>query len=277
MLVPIQTSGTKPPFFFIHGANGIMPVGGSIAQVLGPDQPFYVINARGFDGKSPPRTTVEEMIPDYLGEILDVAPTGPIVVGGMCWGTMIALEIGRELLTTGRALGPVVLMDPPRVPYGKGEVSQEMGMAVPTGGAAGAAMGPEVEQQLYNYTRGALMTHASIRYNELPFNARDPQQLHIATLAGVACTVALSRFTAKQFLGNVELILNSNVAPVFLNPNMPWQRILPNPRVLHVVPWGHVDMLRSRRFDTARLIKFILDGAFGHGKFHEGELERSFA
>jgi thioesterase domain-containing protein len=276
MLVPVQTTGTKPPFFFIHGANGIMPVAGSFARVFGPEQPFYVINARGFDGDSPPHDTVEKMIPDYLAEILGVAPSGPLVIGAMCWGTMIALEIGRELLAQGRALGPVILMDPPRVPYGKGNVRQA-GMEVPQGAETDGPIGPDVERQLYNYTRGALMTHASIPYNELPFDARDPKQLHIATLAGMACTAALSRFTAKQFLGNTELILNANVAPAFLNPNMPWQRILPNPRVLHVLPWGHVDMMRGHRFDTARLIKFILDGAFNQGVVQEQEFERSIA
>jgi thioesterase domain-containing protein len=269
MLVPVQTAGTKPPFFFIHGANGIMPVPGSFARIFGPEQPFYVINARGFDGKSPPHDSVEQMIPDYLADILAIAPTGPLLIGAMCWGTMIALEVGRELLAQGRPLGPVILMDPPRVPYGKGDV--------PEGTGADGAIGPEVERQLYNYTRGALMTHAAIPYNELPFDARDPKQLHTATVAGMACTAALSRFTAKQFLGDTELILNTNVAPVFLNPNMPWQRILPNPRVLHVLPWGHVDMMRGHRFDTARLMKFILDGAFNQGVPQEQEFERSIA
>src|ERR1700728_3884125 len=194
MLVPVQTSGTKPPFFFIHGANGLMPVGGSFARIFGPDQPFYVINARGYDGKSPPRVTVEEMVGDYIDEITGAAPTGPLVIGGMCWGTLVALEIGRRLLEKGRAMGPVVLADPPRVPYGKTGNVQEMGTSIPQDADAGGAMGSGVERQLYNYTRGALMTHASLPYNELPFDARDPQQLHIATLTGVACTAALSSF-----------------------------------------------------------------------------------
>ena len=277
MLVPIQPSGTKPPLFFIHGANGLMPVGKSFSRVLGPDQPLYIFNARGYDGEEKPRETVEEMVSDYVAEITQVAPTGPLAIGGMCWGTMIALEAGRELQAKGRSLGPIILADPPRVPYGKGENPQEMGMAVPQGAGG---MTTEVEKQLYNYTRGALMTHASLPYNEMPFDARNQDQLHAATLTGMACTAALSRFSAKMFLGNVELIINTNVAPVFFGPNMPWQRVLPNPRVAHVVPWGHVDMFRSKRFEMARLIKFILDSAFSPpvaDAAAERERERTFA
>ena len=97
MLVPINRAGSKPPVFFIHGANGIMPVGGLFSRILGSDYPFYVINAKGFDG-SPPHQSFNEMVEAYYVYIVDTAPTGPVVIAAMCWGTLIAIEVARKLL-----------------------------------------------------------------------------------------------------------------------------------------------------------------------------------
>src|SRR5258706_14042436 len=49
-LVPIQTGGSRRPFFYLH----VHWIGGafysfSLAQVLGSDQPLYVINPAKFD------------------------------------------------------------------------------------------------------------------------------------------------------------------------------------------------------------------------------------
>ena len=35
MLVPVQTSGEKPPLFFVHGLHGVMPLGRIFANGTG--------------------------------------------------------------------------------------------------------------------------------------------------------------------------------------------------------------------------------------------------
>jgi thioesterase domain-containing protein len=280
MLVPIQTAGKKPPLFFIHGTNGIMPIGAIFGRVLGPDQPLYVINANGFDG-GPRHESVDEMARDYVADIVGAAPTGPLTIGGMCMGTLVTLEVARELLAQGRTLGPVILTDPPRVPFGNTGVIKERRMATASGSGAVNPLEPDVARQLHDYARDVMMTHASIPYNDMPFDVDDLQQLDHAASTGVATIVALSRFVPKPFLGTVELILNANAAPAFFGSDMPWQRMLPNPRIAHVLPWGHLELFRARRFEVARLIKFILAGAWAdkpeRAASDEYELEGSAA
>src|SRR6266852_3377663 len=53
MLQPVQTSGTKPPLFFVHGLHGVMPLGRIFAEGLGPDQPLYAVHANGIDVRRP--------------------------------------------------------------------------------------------------------------------------------------------------------------------------------------------------------------------------------
>jgi len=73
MLVPVQTSGDKPPLFLVHGLREIMPLARAFATVLGADQPFYVLNAAAVEGGS--RVLAKQ------GERLLVAPGGPVDAG----------------------------------------------------------------------------------------------------------------------------------------------------------------------------------------------------
>jgi thioesterase domain-containing protein len=112
MLTPVQTSGTKPPLFFVHGLNGIMLLSSSLARALGSDQPLYGIHANGIDGRQPVLDDMQEIVSAYIEEIRAVRPAGPIRIGGMCTGCIIAIEICRALQQEPRKTGPVILVDP---------------------------------------------------------------------------------------------------------------------------------------------------------------------
>src|SRR5947208_14412248 len=108
MLVSIQTSGDKPPFFFIHGIYGVMPLGAIFAQALGPDQPFYAVHANGIDGRKPVIDDFGGMVRAYTAEIEEARPLGPLRIGGMCTGCLLAIEIVRMLQQMDRQTGPVI-------------------------------------------------------------------------------------------------------------------------------------------------------------------------
>src|SRR5438132_7832800 len=109
MLLPVQTSGEKPPLFFLHGPLGIMPLGASFAAMLGAQQPFYALHASGIDGRRRPVDTVPEMVRIYVAEIEEARATGPLVIGGIREGGLVAIEIARTLQEKGRETGPVIL------------------------------------------------------------------------------------------------------------------------------------------------------------------------
>src|SRR5712692_4437542 len=97
MLLPVQPSGDKPPLFFVHGPLGIMPLGAKFAAMLGAEQPFYAFHASGVDGQRQPIDTVQEIVRVYVAEIEDARPAGPVVVGGIRDGGLVAIEIARAL------------------------------------------------------------------------------------------------------------------------------------------------------------------------------------
>lgn len=106
-LYPIQTSGTRPPFFWIHSQMiDFLP------KYLGQDQPLYALIAQGVDGKRTRYKTMKEIAAHYLREIRTVQPAGPYFLGGFCWGTTYAFEIARQLLGEGEAVGLLLFVEP---------------------------------------------------------------------------------------------------------------------------------------------------------------------
>src|SRR5690606_15780788 len=67
-LVEIQTSGKKPPVYFVHGITGDMLWFEKFAKYLGPDQPIYGLQARGLDGVQAPQESIEDMAELYVQE-----------------------------------------------------------------------------------------------------------------------------------------------------------------------------------------------------------------
>ncbi len=96
-LVPLQTEGRKPPLFLVHGWGGDVYCFLHLAQLLGPDQPVYGIQAVGLDAKSARHRTVESMAEHYVGEIRSFQPEGPYFLGGYSSGGVIAFEVARKL------------------------------------------------------------------------------------------------------------------------------------------------------------------------------------
>jgi len=109
-IVPIQPSGSRPPFFFLHGDWWGALYGRKLARLLGPDQPFYAIMPNGFEGDPMP-PTVEAMAEQNLRRLVEFQPQGPYLLGGYCGGGHIAYETARQMAEKGLEVGVVILVD----------------------------------------------------------------------------------------------------------------------------------------------------------------------
>jgi len=101
-LVPIRSSGTKPPLFFVHSHEGNVVGYYDLAQQLDDDLPIYGIQARGLDGIMPMDIKrFEDMARNYIEEIRQVQPQGPYYLSGFCLGGNLAFEMAQQLLAAG--------------------------------------------------------------------------------------------------------------------------------------------------------------------------------
>jgi acyl transferase domain-containing protein/thioesterase domain-containing protein len=127
-LVEIQSGkgaaggAVRPSFFCVHGAGGNVLNFRDLAVRLGPDQPFYGLQARGVDGKQPPLVRVEDMAALYISEIRRLQPHGPYFLGGYSGGGVIAFEMAQQLRRAGEQTAMLVFIDTfcPTLPIRRG-------------------------------------------------------------------------------------------------------------------------------------------------------------
>ncbi|MFN8598686.1 MAG: amino acid adenylation domain-containing protein [Anaerolineae bacterium] len=110
-LVAIQPQGTRVPFFCVHGFGGGVIDYGELARQLGPDRPFYGLQARGMDGGALPHTHIETMAEHYVKALQTIQPHGPYQIGGYCFGGVVAYEMARQLRERGEEVALVAIME----------------------------------------------------------------------------------------------------------------------------------------------------------------------
>lgn len=112
-LVPIQPLGDRPPVFGVHGGAGTILLYQQLTDRLGPEQPFYGLQAAGLYGREAPDTTVEGMASRYVAELRTVQPDGPYVIVGYCYGAIVAFEMGQQLRRAGQFVRFVAMINGP--------------------------------------------------------------------------------------------------------------------------------------------------------------------
>ncbi|RYY81827.1 MAG: alpha/beta fold hydrolase, partial [Comamonadaceae bacterium] len=101
----------RRPLFCVHGAGGNVLNFKVISDRLGPQQPFYGLQAQGVDGRLPPLSTVEEMAAQYVEAIRTVDPTGPYRLAGYSAGGVIAYEMAQQLRRDGAQVESILMID----------------------------------------------------------------------------------------------------------------------------------------------------------------------
>ena len=114
-LVAIQPGGSRPPLFLVHPAGGHVFPYVHLAQLLGPDQPCYGLQAKGLEDGQEPHTRIEDMAAHYLQALQTVQPAGPYLLGGWSMGGEVAFEMAQQLHAQGQQVALLALLDS-RVP-----------------------------------------------------------------------------------------------------------------------------------------------------------------
>ncbi|OMP82234.1 Polyketide synthase PksJ, partial [Diplodia seriata] len=99
-IVPLVASGSKSPLILCH------PGGGEFLTWLGllkyiPDRPVLALRVRGFHKNETPFETLDEMLDVYMDGIKRHQPKGPYSLLGLCFGGMLAFELGKRLEAAG--------------------------------------------------------------------------------------------------------------------------------------------------------------------------------
>lgn len=113
-LIKINRSGGQTPLLLFHGDYGGGLYAARLANLLGADQPIFIISPHGLNDEAIP-STIKEMAADRLTLIVDAQPKGPYRLCGYCNGAIVAFEVARMLLAAGEKVDVVAMIDYPTV------------------------------------------------------------------------------------------------------------------------------------------------------------------
>ncbi len=113
MLVPLQPRGQKPPLYCFPGINGDLGYFDALAVRLAPVQPLYGLVWWGMDGESPPLTTLSEVVEYCIRVIRAHQPSGPYLLSGFSFGSVVALEVAHALRNQGEQIALLASFDGP--------------------------------------------------------------------------------------------------------------------------------------------------------------------
>ncbi|MEH2193603.1 MAG: amino acid adenylation domain-containing protein [Nostoc sp.] len=109
-LVAIRSSGSKNPFFCIHPAGGTIITYPNLARGLDAEQPFYALEQNPVQ-QQPEVISIEQTASDYLEAIRTVQPEGPYLLGGWCYGAIVAFEMAQQLQRQGQTISLLAVLD----------------------------------------------------------------------------------------------------------------------------------------------------------------------
>jgi phthiocerol/phenolphthiocerol synthesis type-I polyketide synthase E len=235
-LVPIRSTGSKPPLFLVHGAEGNILIYRALAFHLGEDQPVYGLLAAGVDGGPIGETAFEVVAKRYVAEIRQVQPHGPYLLGGYCLGGTIALEMAQQLRRAGEEVALVAMFEN----YNLAALGWPMPVWVNGLNAAlnvgyhllnvieaprGCRSSFIQEKARVEYTRARLtMRHWFLRIARLTGRA-DPEAHHMKV--GAAYDAALARYQPQPYAGSIQLFLPRRRFLRFKDPLGGWGEVAP--------------------------------------------------
>ena len=265
-LVALQPAGTRRPLFAVPGIEGDVACFHDLAQLVGPDQPFYGLQSRGLNGAESPRTDIKAMAAAYLLEIRQVQPTGPYSFLGARMGAAVAYEMAQQLRVQGDEVGLLVLLEP-TAPFPPSR-RESLPPVVRTFGFVASRL------------RRSADTLAKLRGRQR-FDDSENSYSNAVRQANLA---ALQRYKPREYPGRVVLLL-AKTSNVLSNedPRPGWRRIAVGGLTIHNVAGDHTGLLltKSNAEALAPLLKAHLDEPHAEtpadigSRYLRGDLQRS--
>jgi len=246
----VLPGGTVPPLFMVHGALGLINVSPAMAEALGPQQQVLGIAPRGLLGEAAPHAAIEDMAAEYLSLIRSHQPQGAILLGGICFGAIVAYEIARQHLATGGRIHTVLMVDPP------------------IGSAEGRTVAPPDHGYFIAVDNGVAQIRSRITPflsaatggETLPSEAVD-ERIRRAMRVQDAIHPAVGRYRPKPLASAVEFICSSGIADALRADRCGWRRSAGAGTRLWVAANTHADLFAGRSGRVGRIMRRTIDEA----------------
>lgn len=261
-VVPIQTSGTRPPLFGVHVLGVNAEYYRPLAVRLGLDQPVYGLGLATTLEDADAPTAIDHIATLYANELERVAPQGPVALAAVSLGAVVAFELASTMRARGRDVVLVSLFD-------------AAGFDIPNRPNPGDRLRSHLDQlseapaRYLNERRINLTLRATRRAEQVELKARTalraelPDRLRVRTFIEANAQAALTHQIAP-YDGSVAVFL-AEVNPfgrASQDPKVGWGSVAIGDFAVVPVPGGHLSMLAEPHVaDLAEALTTQLDRA----------------
>jgi amino acid adenylation domain-containing protein len=117
-LLPLRSSGSRPPLFCVHPSSGLAWSYAGLLRYVPRDYPVYGLQADGLEPGFARPATMDALIDAYAARIRTVRPHGPYLLFGWSLGGQIAQRLAARLAAQGEHVPLLVVLDAD--PVGRG-------------------------------------------------------------------------------------------------------------------------------------------------------------
>jgi thioesterase domain-containing protein len=111
VLTPLRLGKKSHPLFMAHGMGGRADEFVHLVGFVRTEQCIYGLQAKGNDGVEPPFERIEELARYYLDAIKRVQPHGPYFLVGFSLGGLVALEMARQISSSGEIVALLAMLE----------------------------------------------------------------------------------------------------------------------------------------------------------------------
>lgn len=259
-----QDDPAERPFYCATPPGDELLVFHALAQAMGEKRPFIGLQY-GVNGE-PPIMTVEEMAAYFVRQILEQGSREPYLLGGYCFGGLLAYEMAQQLTAQGKEVALVAMIDtavPGAVVQKKHTLRDKVNNSVLILQEEGIVA--EV-QHIVNRTTDRFkldVWHPLWGKMQKRYVAQDrclPEALRNYDFINLQ---AETQYQVKPYAGNVVLAQAEGQYPAYeYAPHLGWDRFVTGALADHVVPGEHRTMLEQPHvLELAAILKTAVDQA----------------
>jgi amino acid adenylation domain-containing protein len=254
-LVPIQTHGSRFPFFCILGIN-VLRV---LSHHLGPEQPIYGLVPLNWGDPQTQYNRIEQMAHHYLQGIRTLQPEGPYFLGGHSFGGLVAFEMARQLQMQGQKVQLLVVIDTYPVPVRKYLIFKFL-----------------LYRMLYLLRSFQINRIFAFmvwkRRGVFPITSKEVHDKHYWS----TIKRAFDRYEVKAYPGNIVLFKAGEIIPeysIMRDARLDWAKLATGNLDVHDIPGNHETILREPNIQVlAEKLKACLDQTASRNESRELQL-----
>jgi len=248
-LVLLKSGSQHSNLFIAPGLGGGPAEFFQLAKYIHSHHSIYGLQPRGIEGFEEPTARIEETVDFYLRAILRFQPEGPYSLAGYSLGGLVALEMARALVASGRKVALLVMLDSyPHISFL----------------STGQRLRLLAQRARLRLTSFAQLPRTDIRLGGL--SSPDAISTFAPAFERVraGAYLALRRYKPKFYPGAVKFIRAAAVSEFPDDPKAIWSHLVGKLDV-ETVPGDHLGMLTTHYKDLASVLNLYLDEAASLG------------